>query len=860
MAKGRRDFAGVRRQDEIAASRTIRPDKRPGEIFKESLIENEYAVHYYVVAIILTFLLPFPWEPLLLLIAIYGVLVYRHRVENPLLPAFTPKGANVEFDLNDPIPGNSRKKFAPPSAEIYVGIDSESNKQVWFKFANFLRHLLVFGGTGSGKSVFLQAVAQQFVIAGGSVIHTDAKAGKQTPFTVAWWCHRYGREDDFLIQNYIKPNPNKLNGKMIIHTNTNNPTTDGEEKEIANTIISLMPDMKGNGGGNQSFYDNAVTLVRSLTAALVDLRDQGHAELTWDLFREYMVLPKFLELAENKDGKLREVAAKKVLRMAGQISGVALEKGPNGQDQMAYNQYGFITSYTLTALSQLTDNYGYIFGAKYGDISYRDAVFRGRMFLAPIPALQNTEEELRMLGKISLQSTKLALAESLPSKFEGTARSAIKEELYRKGIVPSINIADEYQALQNDGYSIVVQQARELGFAVMIGLQNNSGLGEKLEAENFVENTDIKMLGANKGPDTTELMQKITGKRLVSQTEGRTSEKTTFFGSHDKYTTTYVEKDKINIQDITDQIEGEFHLAFRNKVIRVETPYFQAPIDARDWDFPEQAAIVMNGFCDLSPVDVGTILDHEKSSERFDEIVEKGWTHEPKLNSNLELYRDTIGTRVIGFERIIAVIQGHLKTTSKKDSEWVKPSMGSSAPVVNPKPKVVEPTDAKPASNNQTAPASTKSKNSALERIISGAASSGALAGIRSSWNQDEEAKKAQQAEASAKEENRKQAEVVQQSLFDQESDDEVDYIEEQDPDELLFVATGDDDKLKVRATKALLKAALKVGLSHHDIDPTMLLAIQDVIGSYEEELLPQERDAIVRRELVKLKLMESAA
>lgn len=890
---------GIETDEALEKRRWLRQDLTAGEELHRLFVENDLTPVFFLLAVMGSFLIPGPWEVYCVLTLIYGALIRSHYKKYPSMPHLLPHDAPVDYDIRLPKDGTGRRKYEEPSGEVYVGNERRTGKQVWFRFKDFLRHGIVYGGTGSGKTEFLLCLAFNFMAAGGSLLWADAKAGANTPHKISWMCHRFGREDDMLFVNFIKPegkDPTKL-----VHqtTHTINPCTEGSENEIATMGRSLMPDMGEGGGSNQSFADNAQVLINSLTAALVDLRDSGHIALSWDVFRDHVQLPKVLELAEDK--RLSTKARDKIRRFAYGIAGVDPSKGPSEQEQMAFQQFGFIASYTLSGLAKLTDDYDYIYGARYGDVSYRDAVFRGRCVASFIPAMKNTPEEIKMLGKLDLVGKRAALAEGLPSQLEGTGRSAYKEEIYNGKIVPSLSVTDEYQEIQVEGNSVTVKQGRSLGFAVLVGLQNYSGLGSEEETNNYDENTDIKMLGRNQGSETVEAISKSLSKAMVAQSEGRTTEDS-MLGQREKRTVAYHERDVIEKADVTSQRVGEFHLTYEGRVMRIETPYITSIFDRKDWDFPEQAAVILNTFIELEPITAAEIVSHDMATTVYSEFIAGRRAIKTQLNSGNRRAAEVLGHKAVSFDAVIEsiMIDG---AGVEGESEWLKSTM---APLPAQSPAEMAATSSTPNSS-QSAPTThalhqsndfdgmfaeldaQRSKGSETSGFTQAAALAGqqraaeiakqagspGVGSVKPQTGQsDQHSRDVVGVEGATKqrglnwdrtEQQRLRKDIVEQESRDQTAtqfslfSDQESAAKEQaeqvaafskkisDTDAISYTRSDDDfEKILIAADDAFWYAAQTMGLEPKDVDPKIMNDIRDILEARLSKPPVDQRDAMV--------------
>ncbi len=194
--------------------------------------------------------LPIAWEFILVLQCLYWLMVWWRVSSTSDAPNLLPRTAKVKRDPNNPLPGSGL--FGPPMGDMYLGVERATNKQVWMQFKDWLRHGLVTGTTGSGKTELLIAIAYNFLSAGGAgLMFADPKGDTKAALKLGWIASRFGREDDLLVCNYIRPANADIATLDYQATNTINPAQTGNAQEVSNMLVSLMP--KNTDGNNAVF-------------------------------------------------------------------------------------------------------------------------------------------------------------------------------------------------------------------------------------------------------------------------------------------------------------------------------------------------------------------------------------------------------------------------------------------------------------------------------------------------------------------------------------------------------------------------------------------------------------------------------
>ena len=137
---------------------------------------------------------------------------------------------------------------------MFFGTERNGGREAWFSDSDLRTHVVVFGTTGSGKTMFLLSVFYQALLTGSGCIYVDGKADNSV-----WWmayalARRLGREDDILVINYLTGGLVKgfqagEDGRAILgrRTNTTNPLFDAAPEQARSMIVGLMRESSGEG-------------------------------------------------------------------------------------------------------------------------------------------------------------------------------------------------------------------------------------------------------------------------------------------------------------------------------------------------------------------------------------------------------------------------------------------------------------------------------------------------------------------------------------------------------------------------------------------------------------------------------------
>jgi hypothetical protein len=125
-----------------------------------------------------------------------------------------------------------------------------------------LRHGLIVGTTGSGKTVLIRCLLSQILGSGGGTMIVDGKADQATYEDFYNTVVAFNREDDFYMLNLSEPS----------ESNTMNPLKSGNIDDIAELLSNML---STEGGGDTYWVERGQILMKSLLSLLVPLRDQG---------------------------------------------------------------------------------------------------------------------------------------------------------------------------------------------------------------------------------------------------------------------------------------------------------------------------------------------------------------------------------------------------------------------------------------------------------------------------------------------------------------------------------------------------------------------------------------------------------
>lgn len=534
------------------------------------------------------------------------------------LPLKIPAWAKNVTDYNDAKPG--RKSFSKASGILYLGNDI-NGYELWLRDTDIKTHALIYGTTGSGKTVSLQSIAYNAFVMGTGLCYIDPKGDPKLAHELFIMARRVNREDDFLSLDFMTGGKKAETNTPFRMSNTTNPFATAPADAITNLIASLLPKDDGN---NSVFQQKAMALLTALIPVLVALRDAKQRLPLTDMsdveglqraqhclgsgmsiatIRDYLepvaCVSLVFPLKKKQDKTYSGMRMNGMKEEDGQPS-TAQEISPNDEEcdavarfvdktlldtfkaaltslnfvnggdspirQKAYvEQFGYAKGYFGAPLASISGMYGHLFNVTSGEIDMYDILFNRRVLVGILPSLEKSPQECENLGKIILASVKNSVSGGLGTRLEGKTKE-VTGALPSASNVPGIIIVDEYAAIMMPGFEIILTQARSLGFMAIIASQDYSGMKGKdaKSCDQIVENTKIKLfMTMASARETWDLAKSLFGSISVEEVNLREP------GERG----TIRNMDKVNQYDLMSQIEGEFHAFYKGDLIRGATPY-----------------------------------------------------------------------------------------------------------------------------------------------------------------------------------------------------------------------------------------------------------------------------------------------
>jgi len=461
---------------------------------------------------------------------------------------------------------------------------SESGRELWLTNSDARTHLFLAATTGAGKSETLLGLSYNALSWGSGCVYADGKASSNVPFCLWSLARRLGREDDFLVLNFltggadpfeamVERDEGRLPGKReLAQSNSMNGFADGSADFLLQLMASVIPKATGEG---QKWQQRALNMIDAVLRTLCYKRARGELDISVGTIRHYLALPNLVQLyLEGREGKIPELAflpIKAYFETGLPGFNPALAHDPALWEPEVYNQHGYLTGEFARTLSMLMDTYGHIFQDKYPDADITDALQNNRILVVMIPSMEKSASEAAALGKLYVSEIRLSMAKDLGHRLEGT-KAEILDTNATNAPNPSIIINDELQAYFAEGIATMYAQARELNYMMVASAQDLQGLKRAeagKEAGSLIANTKIKWTLALEDPDDTfDLFRKAGGDAYFNVVDGYDAVAGTFSTSYSAQISTRVQKqDRIKLTDLKKLNPGEGIVIFKDLAV-----------------------------------------------------------------------------------------------------------------------------------------------------------------------------------------------------------------------------------------------------------------------------------------------------
>lgn len=657
---------GLSSRQEQASAKLIRDTRPLGQKVAEFFQNRRRTA--IVLCIIIGAMLVVPVTSHLLFLI--GVWVFIYSMTRKIMLPFRLPQRCGEKDYNDKLPGSKKPRKA---RGIYLlGNENKTGNELWFGNDDMRTHMLIFGSTGSGKTEALVSLAYNALIQSSGFIYVDGKGDNSLFAKIFSMVKIMGREDDLLLINFMTGARDIIGAQEKRISNTLNPFSAGSSSMLANLVTSLM-DSGGSGSDGDMWKGRAISFVEALMKILVYMRDQGSILLDANTIRNYFGLDRLEAMAVDKvfirddqyDVSLESAPAlvmDPIRNYLGTLPGWVKER-KGKQVSQVFEQHGYITMQLTKIFSSLADTYGHILRVKLPEVDLKDVVLNRRILTVLLPALEKSPDELANLGKIVIASMKTMMAAGLGDAVEGTYEDVIGRKP-TNAPTPYLCILDEYGYYAVKGFAVVPAQARSLGFSVVFAGQDLPAFqkASKEEAASIGANTNIKICMKLEDPaDTWEFFMKGAGESYVTTVESFNTSGGALTNTYQDTKSARTEKRaRIDLLDLKEQDEGEFHVFFKSRIVRARS-FYANPTLSRAMRLNHLLRVDFPGDADLYKLVKG-IEDFEINATKH--ISEAQLSPDSVLETLFQKYNESSSKTSV--EKGVSLLLGFVQQTDEK--------------------------------------------------------------------------------------------------------------------------------------------------------------------------------------------------
>ncbi|NKB46546.1 MAG: TraM recognition domain-containing protein, partial [Legionellales bacterium] len=561
------------------------------------------------------------------------------------LPFRMPQRAK-QLDNNDLMPSSNKPRKA--RGICLFGNEISTGEELWFSNDDMRTHALIFGSTGSGKTEALISFAYNSLLHGSGFIYVDGKGDNSLYAKIFSMVRSMGREDDLLLVNFMTGARDIVGPQEKRLSNTLNPFSTGSSSMLSQLVVSLMDSASQTPDGDM-WKGRAISFVEALMKILVYMRDAGAILLDANTVRNYFHLERLESIVLDKQfprddqepvslEDVPEVVLEPIKNFVFNLPGYNKER-KGKQVSQVLEQHGFITMQLTRVFTSLADTYGHIIRTNLAEVDFKDVVLNRRILVVLLPALEKSPDELSNLGKVIIASLKAMMAAGLGEEVQGDYKDVI-ERKPTNAATPYLCILDEYGYYAVQGFAVVPAQARSLGFSVIFAGQDLPAFqkASKEEAASIGANTNIKICMKLEDPtETWEFFTKTAGEAYVTKVDSFQTKDTNISNSYlDTKSASFEKRARIDLLDLKDQTEGEAHIFFRAKILRVKLFYANPKPVKR---------LKLNEFVKVETPPDQLLIDMQTRMEQFSKLIASGditIVADDVANEDISLIADTI--------------------------------------------------------------------------------------------------------------------------------------------------------------------------------------------------------------------------
>lgn len=407
---------------------------------------------------------------------------------------------------NSTLPGKKpshifKKDKASDVGELIFGEEVGTNLNMYQSSADTLRHTLIIGSSGSGKTVFIYCVyIYNYLSLNSGFWMQDYKGATDVSLAIQSILSVFGRSNCYRGMNY---NGRQQLGSIQKQSNSNNPMLTSDFEKSLMFLFGFIPEGTGD---NKFFVDGAYEILRTALPILHHLQDKKLLNITASTIRKYTA-PRALQMLYFNDD-IPQALKEKYLIPFYENRGIPYDSEKSKIPTKLMEQYSSFVGNFSTAIQLIGTSFSQIHESIVNEFDPVDIFKNRRCAVTLVPVSGLSEADLSALCTANANLVKFTFDAYLDGSAVGNAED-IAGITRGPDDTPMALIVDELgMGLKTDIYGLTVAQGRGFGIAFIGGTQDadkpvsvNQGQWSQIEgsayskfilnAENTTENSKM---------------------------------------------------------------------------------------------------------------------------------------------------------------------------------------------------------------------------------------------------------------------------------------------------------------------------------------------------------------------------------
>jgi intracellular multiplication protein IcmO len=499
---------------------------------------------------------PIASVPCLALSALVGSILFNAPSKAPISePARPGKTAGR---------GGAKKRR---DGRFFLGNDRKTGGEIWLSDDDCRSHFLVFGTTGSGRTETLVGFGANALNRSSGLVYVDGMGDVMVFAKIYAMARRYGREDDVLVLNCLDRD---------LQSNTMNPFATGDAEALAKIVntVAFAP------GDTWDARSSAVLL--AVLRALVEKRDAGGLRLTATEVRNSLYFKSVVDLATDATS----VAGETRSAIRDYLASLPSFDAADSTNEAAAGEHALTVLPYTVSLGAFSDACGRVFSGD--EIDLDDVVQNRRILVVLLPWRETSEGRASSMGRMILASLRKSLGNRLGKAVEGRYKDAGESRLPTTPS-PFFAILDDAGRYCIDGMDVMAAQARSHGISMTYTASDADTL-KRMDSDavgSILANTKTKIVMRVEDPlkakTVLDMFGRMYGKVARSprvpvptvtgfdaRHGGKTDDPAHVFPPDEPDEDRIADVGRIKFLDMKSQENGQMHVIYEDKVIRVQ--------------------------------------------------------------------------------------------------------------------------------------------------------------------------------------------------------------------------------------------------------------------------------------------------